>query len=458
MNTTSQLLATKMHPTSNAQIKPSGFESIMPNLQNKTAQLGVVGLGYVGLPIALEFAKKYKVIGYDINSSKVAMMAQGQDPSKELKASDFRNTDIQFTISENKLDDAQVYIVAVPTPVDADCQPDLRPLQSACAAIGKTIKKGNIIVFESTVYPGCTEEICVPILESLSGLKMGEDFKVGYSPERINPGDTKNTLTSITKIVSGSDEQAARIIEKIYGSIITAGIHVAPNIKVAEAAKVVENTQRDVNIALMNELSNCFNGMGIDTQSVLSAAGTKWNFLNFYPGLVGGHCIGVDPYYLIHKAQSQHISLPIIKASRETNDHMPHRVLLRLLSALRKQDKKAIDAKVLVLGATFKENVADVRNSKAAELIQLLKINFDKVDITDPMADVQSLQQHYEIQLVQQLGDNYDVIIHAVNHDQFKEIDWSVINEISSKECVVMDFKDELGHPTDAPRIDYLTL
>jgi len=313
-------------------------------LCDKKATIALVGLGYVGLPIALEFAKSFKVIGYDINESRIEMMKKGVDPSGELLASDFDNKDIQFTSMANTLDKADVIVVAVPTPVSKDNSPNLTPLSKACEAIGVSIGKGNIVIFESTVYPGCTEEVCIPILEKVSGLNCNSDFWVGYSPERINPGDKVNTLTNITKIVSGSNEYAQREIYNIYNHIIDAGIHIAPSIKVAEAAKIVENTQRDVNIALMNELSGFFDKLDINTHEVLAAAGTKWNFLNFYPGLVGGHCIGVDPYYLLHKAKSIGMDLDVIGSSRNTNDAMPTRVVDQVSEALKNQGKSLLNS------------------------------------------------------------------------------------------------------------------
>ena len=296
-------------------------------LCNRKSTLGVIGLGYVGLPIALEFARDFNVVGFDINKDRVEMMKNGVDPSGELKSEAFHDKNIHFASCYETLDKVEFYIVAVPTPVGRDKEPDLTPLIKACNSLGVTLGKGNIVVFESTVFPGCTEEVCVPILEKVSGLKYNVDFKVGYSPERINPGDKKNTLTSITKIASGSDHDSAQEIYHVYNHIIKAGIHLAPTIKVAEAAKVIENAQRDVNIAFMNELSTLFNELGINTQDVLKAAGTKWNFLNFFPGLVGGHCIGVDPYYLIHKARQHKVDLPLISSSRRVNHNMPHYVI-----------------------------------------------------------------------------------------------------------------------------------
>lgn len=445
-------------------------DSILFNIQNqdgdlyqrlcdKKATIALVGLGYVGLPIALEFAKSFKVIGYDINSARVDMMKQGIDPSGELVASDFENKDIRFTSVAATLDHADVIVVAVPTPVSKDNSPNLTPLSKACAAIGVSIAKGNIVIFESTVYPGCTEEVCIPILEKVSGLSCNSDFWVGYSPERINPGDKVNTLTNITKIVSGSDEYAEREIYNIYNHIIDAGIHVAPSIKVAEAAKIVENTQRDVNIALMNELSGFFDKLDINTHEVLAAAGTKWNFLNFYPGLVGGHCIGVDPYYLIHKAKTIGMDLNVIGSSRNINDAMPARVVEQVKDAMKAQGKDLADAKVLVLGATFKENVTDLRNSKAAEMSQIFKAKVNQLDIVDPHADNEEMLAYYKLQLEDKIGYDYDAVIYAVNHDEFVNIDWEFIELIKSQKVVVFDFKKLLGYPTSKiSDVEYITL
>jgi len=428
-------------------------------LCDKKATIALVGLGYVGLPIALEFAKSFKVIGYDINESRIEMMKKGVDPSGELLASDFDNKDIQFTSMANTLDKADVIVVAVPTPVSKDNSPNLTPLSKACEAIGVSIGKGNIVIFESTVYPGCTEEVCIPILEKVSGLNCNSDFWVGYSPERINPGDKVNTLTNITKIVSGSNEYAQREIYNIYNHIIDAGIHIAPSIKVAEAAKIVENTQRDVNIALMNELSGFFDKLDINTHEVLAAAGTKWNFLNFYPGLVGGHCIGVDPYYLLHKAKSIGMDLDVIGSSRNTNDAMPTRVVDQVSEALKNQGKSLLNSKVLVLGATFKENVTDLRNSKAAELSQILYERSMLLDIVDPYADKEEMLNYYHLHLTDKIGQDYDAIIYAVNHEEFVNIDWEFIELIKSKKVVVFDFKKLLGYPDEnTGDIEYVTL
>lgn len=434
-------------------------KAIYDRLCKKEATIALVGLGYVGLPIALEFAKSFKVIGFDINKSRVEKMKNGIDPSGELVSTDFDNKDIHFTSVSATLDHADVMIVAVPTPVSKNNSPDLTPLSKACESIGVSIGKGDIIIFESTVYPGCTEEICIPILERVSGLKCNEDFWVGYSPERINPGDKVHTLTQITKIVSGSDKYAENEIFKIYDHIIEAGIHIAPSMKVAEAAKIVENTQRDVNIALMNELSVFFDALNINTHEVLAAAGTKWNFLNFYPGLVGGHCIGVDPYYLIHKAESIGMDLDVIASSRKINDAMPAQVVAQVAAALGGQGKSLETARVLVLGATFKEDVSDLRNSKAAEMSQILKPLVGQLDIIDPNADTDEMSMYYNLKLASKIEGDYDAIIYAVNHEEFSHYTWAFIHTISAKETVVFDFKKLLGYPNHNHKtIKYITL
>src|SRR5436305_1098804 len=355
-------------------------------LLEKKAQLAVIGLGYVGLPIALEFARKISVIGFDINAKRVEMMKQGIDPSNELEKKDFEGTDITFTNSLDVLKNARFFIVAVPTPVDEHNVPDLNPVKKASETIGKVIKKGDYVVFELTVYPGCTEEDCLPIIENLSGLKNITDFKLGYSPERINPGDKKHTLKSIIKVVSGCDEESAETIAQVYRLVVEAGVHKASSIKVAEAAKIIENTQRDLNIALMNELSIIFDMMGINTYEVLEAAGTKWNFLKFFPGLVGGHCIGVDPYYLTYKSSEIGYHSKVILAGRHTNDSMGAYVAKETVRMLIDKDKSLKKCKVLVMGATFKENVSDIRNSKVADVIKELKTFSVNTNIIDPYA------------------------------------------------------------------------
>lgn len=411
------------------------------DLLNKNKKLCVVGLGYVGLPIALEFAKKFSVIGFDINPKRVELMKQGIDPSKELAASDFEGCDIEFTADIADIREATFFIVAVPTPINEHKNPELKPLLSASETVGKVLKKGDYVVFESTVYPGCTEEDCVPVLEKMSGLKFIEDFKVGYSPERINPGDKEHTLTKITKVVSGCDAASSAVIAKLYGAIITAGIHEASSIKVAEAAKIIENTQRDVNIALMNELSIIFNKMGINTYEVLEAAGTKWNFLRFSPGLVGGHCIGVDPYYLTHKASELGYHSKIILSGRSINDKMGALIAREVIQHLIKQDKSLKQCKVLVMGTTFKENVADIRNSKVVDVINELRSYLVNVHVTDPHADAEEVFNEYGFNLVQEIDSDYDAIILATNHDEYVALEEAYFIAHTNEHALFYDVK-----------------
>jgi UDP-N-acetyl-D-glucosamine/UDP-N-acetyl-D-galactosamine dehydrogenase len=410
-------------------------------LLDKQTKLCVIGLGYVGLPIALEFSRKFSVIGFDINAQRVDLMKQGIDPSKELSKEEFEGCDITFTSNIEEIKEATFYIVAVPTPIDEHKSPDLKPLLSASTTVGNVLKKGDYVVFESTVYPGCTEEDCIPVMERESGLKFKNDFKVGYSPERINPGDKEHTLTKITKVVSGCCEESAEQIAKIYGSIITAGIHKAISIKVAEAAKIIENTQRDVNISLMNELSIIFNKMGINTYEVLEAAGTKWNFLKFSPGLVGGHCIGVDPYYLTYKAQELGYHSKVILSGRHINDGMGALIAKEVIQHIIKSDKSLKQANVLVMGATFKENVSDIRNSKVADVVQELQSFSVNVDVHDPYADSEELLHEYGFGLVKEIKNNYDAIIMAVNHKDYLEYQESYFIKISSHGALFYDVK-----------------
>ena len=396
---------------------------IYEDLLNKNAKLALVGLGYVGLPIALEFAKRVKVVGFDINQARVDMMRRGEDPSRELEAADFENRDITFTADIQDLADVNFFIVAVPTPIDETNLPDLKPLQGASRTVGKVLKKGDYVVFESTVYPGCTEEDCIPILEAESGLKFPADFKVGYSPERINPGDKEHTLQNVIKIVSGCDEESLDQIAKTYELVVAAGVHRATSIKVAEAAKIVENTQRDVNISLVNELSIIFNKMGINTYDVLEAAGTKWNFLKFYPGLVGGHCIGVDPYYLVHKAVQLGYHSKVINSGRYVNDSMGFYIGKQTAKKIIAQGKMIQEAHVLVMGATFKENVSDIRNSKVIDVVNELKSFQINVDVIDPHADSSEMEHEYGVGLVKNIRKDYDAIILAVNHREYCQFD-----------------------------------
>ncbi len=397
--------------------------SIYHNLLQKEATLAVVGLGYVGLPIALEFARRIKVVGFDINPDRVALMQNGIDPSNELVADDFLGCDITFTHSLDDLKNVNFFVVAVPTPIDDSNLPNLKPLLSASQTVGKVLKKGDYVVFESTVYPGCTEEDCIPVLEEISGLKFNEDFKVGYSPERINPGDKEHTLQNVVKVVSGCCENSLEEIAKTYELVVRAGVHRASSIKVAEAAKIIENTQRDVNIALINELSIIFNKLKINTFDVLEAAGTKWNFLKFFPGLVGGHCIGVDPYYLTHKAQQAGYHSKVITSGRYVNDSMGFYIGKQTVKKIIAQGKHIQDAKVLVMGATFKEDVSDIRNSKVIDVINELKSFQVHVDVIDPHASSDEMIHEYGIGLVNETGIEYDAIIVAVNHLEYKNMD-----------------------------------
>ena len=396
--------------------------NIYERLLNKEARLSVIGLGYVGLPIALEFARKISVVGFDIKADRIEKMRNRIDPSEELEPEAFDNCDIYFTSDPEDLKKANFHIVGVPTPIDKRNLPDLTPVISASHAVGKALKKGDYVVYESTVYPGCTEEDCIPILEEESGLKCGEDFKVGFSPERINPGDKEHTITTITKVVSGCDEISLDNIAKTYELIVTAGVHRAPTIKVAEAAKIIENTQRDVNIALMNELSIIFNRMGINTYDVLEAAGTKWNFLRFYPGLVGGHCIGVDPYYLVYKAKEYRYHPQIINSGRFVNDSMGFYAAKQLVKKLIAAGKNIQQSKVLIMGVTFKENVSDIRNSKVADVICELKSYGVNLDVVDPMANAQELEHEYGFSLCEKPSDDYDAVIVAVNHKDYMHL------------------------------------
>lgn len=410
-------------------------------LLDKKKKLAVIGLGYVGLPIALEFAKKIKVIGFDINAERVEMMRNNIDPSQELEAADFEGCDIEFTNDLDVLRQANFFIVAVPTPVDEHNVPDLRPVQRASETIGKVLKKGDYVVYESTVYPGCTEEDCVPIIEKLSGLKMVTDYKIGYSPERINPGDKEHTITTITKVVSGCCDESLDVIAKVYELVVKAGVHRASSIKVAEAAKIIENTQRDLNIALMNELSIIFDKMNINTYEVLEAAGTKWNFLKFQPGLVGGHCIGVDPYYLTYKSKKLGYNSQVILAGRFINDAMAGYVARKILKHIIRYNGNVKDAKVLVMGATFKENVSDIRNSKVADVVKELRSFSLNVDVTDPYADSDELKHEYGFELTTKLTNDYDAVIVTVPHKEYKTLDDKYFASITREHAMVADLK-----------------
>lgn len=404
-------------------------QNLLDKIENKTAVIGIIGLGYVGLPLAVEFGKKFKVIGFDIKKGRIEELKKGIDKTLEVNKNELDEAEyLTYTFQLDDLKNVDVFIVTVPTPIDEFKRPDLKPLLSASETVGKVLQKGSIVVYESTVYPGCTEEECVPILEKNSNLKFNIDFYCGYSPERINPGDKEHRVSTIRKIVSGSTEDIGFVLNELYKTIITAGTHLASSIKVAEAAKVIENAQRDINIAFVNELAKLFNIMDIDTNEVLEAAGSKWNFLPFKPGLVGGHCIGVDPYYLTHKAVQLGYHPEIILAGRRLNDSMGAYVAQEFIKMLIKKDNKVHNSKVLVLGITFKENCPDIRNSRVIDIINELKSFGCLVDVHDPWADPKEVEEEYDLKLLAsgtlQLK-NYSGVIIAVAHQQFKEIDFS---------------------------------
>lgn len=410
-------------------------------LLSKQNKLAVIGLGYVGLPIALEFAKRISVIGFDINQKRVDLMKQGIDPSGELDKEAFENSDIIFTNELEVLREATFFVIAVPTPVDDHNVPDLTPVLKASETIGKVLKKGDYVVFESTVYPGCTEEDCLPVMEKISGLKLGVDFKLGYSPERINPGDKLHTLQTVIKVVSGCDEESLEEIAKTYELVAHAGVHRASSIKVAEAAKIIENTQRDLNIALMNELSIIFDKMNINTYEVLEAAGTKWNFLKFQPGLVGGHCIGVDPYYLTYKAAELGFNSRVILAGRYVNDTMGNYVAKKVLQYIISNTDNVKASKILVLGATFKENVSDIRNSKVVDVVKNLQSYHLNVFVSDPYADSDELEHEYGFRLTEQLDNDYDAVIITVPHTSYLDLGAAYFESITKPHAVIYDLK-----------------
>ncbi|VDN46219.1 Protein CapL [Petrocella atlantisensis] len=420
--------------------------NLYEKIKNREEKISLVGLGYVGMPIAVSFAKKVNVIGFDISKEKVELYINGIDPTKEVGNEVIKETAVEFTADELKLREAKFHIVAVPTPVNSDHTPNLKPIESASRTVGRNLTKGSIVVFESTVYPGVTEEICIPILEKESGMKCGEDFKVGYSPERINPGDKVHRLETIVKVVAGMDKESLEVIAKVYELVVDAGVHRAESIKVAEAAKVIENSQRDINIAFMNELSIIFNRMGIDTKAVLKAAGTKWNFLNFHPGLVGGHCIGVDPYYLTYKAEQLGYHSQIILSGRRINDDMGRYVVENLIKNLIKADVPVKDAKVAILGFTFKENCPDTRNTRVIDIVNELKEYGVNPMIADPEADEDEAKHEYGI-VFDSVEDikNMDAIVVAVGHDQFlklsKEDFKKMFKEGSNESKVLTDIK-----------------
>lgn len=420
--------------------------SLYNDILSKKAKIALIGLGYVGMPIAVAFAQKANVIGFDISKAKVELYKQGIDPTKEVGDAVIKATTVDFTADEARLREASFHIVAVPTPVNADHTPDLRPVESASATVGRNLTKGSIVVFESTVYPGVTEDICVPILEKESGLKCGVDFKVGYSPERINPGDKVHRLETIVKVVSGMDEESLDTIAKVYEMVVDAGVHRAESIKVAEAAKVIENSQRDINIAFMNELSIIFNKMGIDTKAVLKAAGTKWNFLNFFPGLVGGHCIGIDPYYLTYKAEQLGYHSQIILSGRRINDDMGKYVAENLVKKLIKADISVKAAKVAILGFTFKENCPDTRNTKVIDIVNELKEYGISPAIADPQADKEEAMHEYGIEFVDISNiKDMDAVLIAVGHNEFlnlaqDDLD-NLYKDVPNSQKILLDIK-----------------
>jgi UDP-N-acetyl-D-glucosamine/UDP-N-acetyl-D-galactosamine dehydrogenase len=410
-------------------------------LLNKEATIAVIGLGYVGLPIALEFAKRIPVIGFDIKEDRVDLMKKNIDPSRELDSEAFNNCDIKFTANIEDLRQANFYIIAVPTPIDDHNLPDLTPVIKASETVGKVLKEGDYVVYESTVYPGATEEECVPVLERESGLKYIDQFKVGFSPERINPGDKVNTLTTIVKVSSGCDEESSENIAKVYELVIKAGVHRASSIKVAEASKIIENTQRDINIAFMNELSIIFNRMDINTFEVLEAAGTKWNFLKFFPGLVGGHCIGVDPYYLTHKAKQLGYHAQMINSGRFINDSMGGYVAKQIVKKLVKAGKHIQNSKVLIMGITFKEDVSDIRNSKVVDVYRELLSYGVSVDVVDPYADSEEVNEEYQFELIKEPANDYDVVIAAVSHDKYLNLNEDYFKSITTDNSLFVDIK-----------------
>ncbi len=413
-------------------------------------RIAVIGLGYVGLPLAVEFARRYPVIGFDINPERVKELTRGRDSTREVSSEELRSArHLKFTTSVRQLRRANFFIVTVPTPVDEFKRPDLRPLESASATVGRVLKRGDLVVYESTVYPGATEEICVPILERMSGLRYNRDFFVGYSPERINPGDKEHRLVNIVKVTSGSTPEAAARVDAVYASVVQAGTFRVSSIRVAEAAKVIENTQRDVNIALINELAMLFERLGLDTGEVLAAAGTKWNFLPFRPGLVGGHCIGVDPYYLTHKAQQIGFHPEMILAGRRTNDNMGLYVVSRVVKLMLLKGIAVRGARVLVMGLTFKENCPDIRNTRVVDIIRELETYGARVDVYDPWANPRDARREYGIQLLPRLSEGgYDAIVIAVAHPEFRAMGPEGIHRLGRQPHVVFDVKHVLPRET----------
>lgn len=418
------------------------FADSAPLPQLDQTCIAIVGLGYVGLPLAVEFGKRHDTLGYDIRPSRVAELDSGRDSTLEVGETELADAKrLRFTTRLEDISDCNVYIVTVPTPIDAAKRPDLTPLVKASEAIGTVLKRGDVVVYESTVYPGCTEEVCVPILERVSGLTFNRDFTCGYSPERINPGDKQHRVTTILKVTSGSTPEAAEYIDALYRGIIAAGTHKAPSLKVAEAAKVIENTQRDLNIALVNDLAILFGKLGIDTLDVLEAAGTKWNFLPFRPGLVGGHCIGVDPYYLTHKAQEVGHHPQVILAGRRTNDGMGAYVADQVIKLMVRRGINPVRARILVLGLTFKENCPDVRNTRVVDIVAALQAYNAEVDVCDPWVDATEAEHEYGLSLVSPIQGTYDAVIVAVGHDEFRALGVEGVRAYGKKDCVIYDVK-----------------
>ena len=420
-------------------------------ISDSMQKLAIIGMGYVGLPLAVEFGKVMNVIGFDINKNRLDELRKGHDKTNELSSEELKESFmLKFSADPKDIETADCFIVTVPTPVDEFRKPDLRPLEAASETVGKALKKNDIVIYESTVYPGCTEEVCVPVLEKTSGLKFNVDFFCGYSPERINPGDKQHRVTNIKKVTSGSTPAIAAAVDELYRKIITVGTHRASSIKVAEAAKVIENSQRDLNIAFVNELALIFEKIGIDTHEVLEAASTKWNFLNFKPGLVGGHCIGVDPYYLTYKAEGVGYRPEVILSGRRINDNMPRHIATTVIKLMAQHELPINKASILVLGITFKENVSDIRNSKVVDLIAELQSYGTHVDIYDPLAESDEVKDEYNLTLITQLNKKYDAIIFAVNHNEFKKIDWTAIRR---EKTVVYDVKGVLDRSIVTARL-----
>ncbi len=428
-------------------------------LLDKSEKIAVVGLGYVGLPLANLFSKKYDVIGFDVNNQKIELYRQGIDVTCELDENELADSSICFTSDENELKKASFFVVAVPTPINEEKNPDFKFVVSASEIIARNLRKGSIIVYESTVYPGVTEELCIPILEDISGLKCGIDFKVGYSPERINPGDKNNPIENITKIVSGMDEDSLETISKVYDTVLNNGVHEAPSIKVAEAAKIVENVTRDVNIALVNELAMIFNNMGINTLDVIEAAGTKWNFQKYYPGLVGGHCIGIDPYYLIFKSKKLQFNPKLIEISREINENLKDFIVKNIIYLLVENDVQIKGSNLLVMGITFKENCNDIRNSKVVDILDELKKLGVELTVYDPHADEVEVKNEYDISLVDDYDGKYDAMLFAVAHDEFKSMSLDEMRQLSKAKPIIIDLKSIFTLKNQSPdEISYWSL